>query len=287
MPYVALAHAGRIHYAERGERRPGRPSAVLIHGAGASSAIWMMVLARVARGGHAIAIDLPGARPERRGGRGARRRGRADAGALPRRRRRAGRHAVPRPVGAGRAFAGRARRDRGGAGLARQGAGAGAVRGGAPAARRSRARARCCATTRTASSRGWPSTRCRPRAKPAIRRGFLAAGEATPAEVTRADFEIVRATDLGARIGGLACPVTWLDGADDRIVPPIDGRTGEIVTLPDVGHLMPIEAPSGGRGGGDGGATLIYATAIATPQTLVLTKERRGALYDDADNIGR
>jgi len=34
MPYVALAHAGRIHYAERGERRPDRPSAVLIHGAG-------------------------------------------------------------------------------------------------------------------------------------------------------------------------------------------------------------------------------------------------------------
>src|SRR5436190_4719001 len=63
MPYVALPHAGRIHYAERGERRPGRPSAVLIHGAGASSAIWMMVLTRVARGGHAIAIDLPGHGP--------------------------------------------------------------------------------------------------------------------------------------------------------------------------------------------------------------------------------
>src|SRR4029078_13054014 len=59
MPYVALAHSGRVHYAERGERRPGRPSALLIHGAGASSAIWMMVLARVARSGHAVAIDLP------------------------------------------------------------------------------------------------------------------------------------------------------------------------------------------------------------------------------------
>src|SRR6185436_382561 len=38
-------------------------SALLIHGAGASSAIWMMVLARVARAGHAIAIDLPGHGP--------------------------------------------------------------------------------------------------------------------------------------------------------------------------------------------------------------------------------
>src|SRR6185503_20193314 len=63
MPYVALAHAGRIHYAERGERRPDRPSAVLIHGAGASSAIWMMTLARLARFGHAVAIDLPGHGP--------------------------------------------------------------------------------------------------------------------------------------------------------------------------------------------------------------------------------
>ena len=59
MPYLPLARAGRIHYAERGERRAGQPSALLIHGAGASSAIWMMVLARVARVGHAIAIDLP------------------------------------------------------------------------------------------------------------------------------------------------------------------------------------------------------------------------------------
>ena len=60
MPYINLAHAGRVHYAERGERRPGRTSALLIHGAGASSAIWLMTLARVARAGHAIAIDLPG-----------------------------------------------------------------------------------------------------------------------------------------------------------------------------------------------------------------------------------
>jgi pimeloyl-ACP methyl ester carboxylesterase len=31
---------------------------------------------------------------------------------------------------------------------------------------------------------------------------------------------------------------------DDRIVPPADGRKGEIVTVPDVGHLTPIEAPA-------------------------------------------
>ena len=63
MPYVALAHAGRIHYAERGERRADRPSVVFIHGAGAGSGIWSMTMARVARSAHAIAIDLPGHGP--------------------------------------------------------------------------------------------------------------------------------------------------------------------------------------------------------------------------------
>ena len=39
MPYVPLPRAGRIAYAERGERRAGRPSVLCIHGAGASGAI--------------------------------------------------------------------------------------------------------------------------------------------------------------------------------------------------------------------------------------------------------
>src|SRR4029079_18211134 len=83
-----------------------------------------------------------------------------------------------------------------------------------------------------------------PRARPAVRRGFLAAGEATPIDVTRADFDIVRATDVSARLAALTCPVTWLDGADDRIVPATDDRAGAIARLPDVGHLIPIEAPA-------------------------------------------
>jgi pimeloyl-ACP methyl ester carboxylesterase len=82
-----------------------------------------------------------------------------------------------------------------------------------------------------------------PRAAPAVRRGFLASGDVTPPDVARADFDIVRATDASARLAAITCPVTWLDGADDRIVPPDGGRQGEIVTLPGVGHLVPIEAP--------------------------------------------
>ena len=62
MPYVPLA-AGRLHYAERGERSPDRPSTLFIHGAGGSAVLWSMVLARVARHTHAVAVDLPGHGP--------------------------------------------------------------------------------------------------------------------------------------------------------------------------------------------------------------------------------
>jgi len=54
----------------------------------------------------------------------------------------------------------------------------------------------------------------------------------------------VRAADVSGRIDALACPVIWIDGADDRIVPATEGRKGAITTLADVGHLTPIEAPA-------------------------------------------
>src|SRR5262249_49624346 len=82
-----------------------------------------------------------------------------------------------------------------------------------------------------------------PAAKPAVRRGFVAAGLVTLPEVTLADFEAVRAPPLGDRVRSLSCPVLWLDGADDGIVAPTDGRPGEVRRLAGVGHLVPIEAP--------------------------------------------
>ena len=51
MPYVALAHAGRIHYAERGERRPDRPSAVLTSGLVRRERRFRAIIARQRRGG--------------------------------------------------------------------------------------------------------------------------------------------------------------------------------------------------------------------------------------------
>lgn len=243
MPYVALAHAGRIHYAERGERRPDRPSAVLIHGAGASSAIWMMVLTRVARAGHAIAIDLPGHGPSADdgaaldGGRGLTLARYRDAvGEL------AGTLCLGPSVLVGHSMGALV-----------------AIEAALAWPDKVRALVLCAAAPRLPVDPelarllrddphaviGWLADNAlSPRARPAVRRGFLAAGEATPIDVTRADFDIVRATDIGGRLGALACPVTWLDGADDRIVPGTDGRPGAIVTLPDVGHLLPIEAPA-------------------------------------------
>ena len=85
-----------------------------------------------------------------------------------------------------------------------------------------------------------------PRAKPAVRRGLLAAGPGAPDDVARADFQLVRDTDLTARMAGLRCPTVWIDGADDRIVPAESrhGRRGEVIVVPDAGHLLPIEAPA-------------------------------------------
>jgi pimeloyl-ACP methyl ester carboxylesterase len=84
-----------------------------------------------------------------------------------------------------------------------------------------------------------------PQAAPAIRNGFFVkSADALPLDIVRADFEIVGAADLTDRIGEVRCPMIWIDGADDRIVPAAPGRGGEIVTLPDVGHLVPIEAPA-------------------------------------------
>jgi pimeloyl-ACP methyl ester carboxylesterase len=215
---------------------------LLIHGAGASSAIWMMVVTRVARRGHAIAIDLPGHGPSA-----------ADGPALDG----AGGLTLARYRDAVGELAGAL--CLGPSVLVGHSMGAlVAIEAALAWPDKVRALVLCAAAPRLPVDPelarllrddphgviGWLAEHAlSPRAKPAVRRGFLAAGEATPAEITRADFEIVRATDLAARIGAIACPVTWLDGTDDRIVPATEGRVGEIVTLPDVGHLVPIEAP--------------------------------------------
>jgi pimeloyl-ACP methyl ester carboxylesterase len=83
-----------------------------------------------------------------------------------------------------------------------------------------------------------------PRARPAVRRSFVAAGIVAPPRTTVGDLEALRAADLGPRVKDLACPVVWLDGADDRIVGAPGPRPGVARALPDVGHLVPIEAPA-------------------------------------------
>jgi pimeloyl-ACP methyl ester carboxylesterase len=246
VPYVPLAHAGRIAYAERGERRDGHPSAVLIHGAGASGALWSMALAQIARHAHAIAIDLPAhgaSSPEGRALDG--------SGALSLTRYRdavgelAGALCLGPSVLVGHSLGALV-----------------AVEAALAWPDKVRALVLCGAGPRLpppepllrllhedpAEAPAWLAEHgLSPQARPSIKRGFAAAGAATSVEIGLVDFDIVRATDLGTRLGGVGCPMTWLDGADDRIVPietaGMAERPGEIVTLPGVGHMVPIEAP--------------------------------------------
>jgi len=248
VPYIRLAHAGRIHYAERGERRAGAPSVVLIHGAGARSAIWMMVMARVARFAHAVAIDLPGHGPSETEGAALD----GSAGLTLARYRDAvgelcGALCLGPAVLVGHSMGGLV-----------------AIEAALAWPDKVRALVLCAAAPKLpvdgdlekllrddpAGATLWLADHgLSPRAKPAVRSGFLATGALARPEITQADFEIVRSTDLTARLPAVACPITWLDGADDRIVrivprdPSTDARRGEIVTIPDAGHLLPIEAP--------------------------------------------
>jgi pimeloyl-ACP methyl ester carboxylesterase len=239
MPFARLAHGGRLHYAERGERGRGA-SVVLVHGAGASSAIWMMAMARIARAAHVVAVDLPGHGPS------------------------------PLPEGGAAALSLTAYRDAVGALAGTLCLGPSVLVGhsmGALVAMEAalawpdkvRGLVLCAAAPRLpvrdellALIRGEPARvpawmaehALSPRAKPAVRRGFVAAGLVTAPEVTLADFEAARAADLGARVRSLTCPVLWLDGADDAIVGPTAGRPGDARRLEGVGHLVPIEAPA-------------------------------------------
>jgi pimeloyl-ACP methyl ester carboxylesterase len=243
MPYVPLPHAGRIHYAERGERRPATPSAVFVHGAGASSAIWMMVLARVARAVHAIAIDLPGHGPS--GADGVALDGSRDL-TLARHRDALGELCgalclapsilVGHSMGALVAIEAARRWPDKVRGLVLCGAGArlpvdpalGAI-----------------LRDRPADAPHWLAEHAfSPRAKPSLKKAFLAAaGEIAPLDVIRADYRVVEETDATAAIAEIRCPIVWIDGADDRIVLPSAGRAGEVITVSGAGHLLPIEAP--------------------------------------------
>jgi len=241
MPYVPLA-SGRVHYAERGERSQradARPSALFIHGAGAGAALWSMVLARVARRTHAVAIDLPGHGPSEIG-----------AGPLTLERYRDAVGGLAGTLCLGPSI------------LVGHSLGALVAIAAALAwPDKVRALVLCAAAPKMTVDPEvfrvlrhdfqrfvpWLADHAlSPRAKPAIRQAFLAATAPTATEIAAADFEIVRDTDLGDRIADIACPITWLDGADDAIVPPAlrEGRRGEVVTVPGAGHLLPIEAPA-------------------------------------------
>jgi len=231
-----VPYARGIHYADRGERRAGVAPALLIHGAGASSAIWMMALARLARVTYAVAVDLPGHGPSPAAVAPPSIAAYRDATGLV-----AGTLCLGPSVLVGHSMGALV-----------------AIEAALAWPDKVRALVLCGAAARLPVSEellrlirdehprvpAWLAQHgLSPAAKPAIRRGFLAAGVATNAETMLADFEAVRAADVGPRLAELRCPIVWLDGADDRLVPPVAGRPGEVRTLAGVGHLIPIEAP--------------------------------------------
>jgi pimeloyl-ACP methyl ester carboxylesterase len=212
---------------------------LLVHGAGASSAIWMMTMGRLARASRVVAIDLPGHGPSPLPASGAADltiAGYRDAvGAL------AATLCLGPSVLVGHSMGGMVAIE---AALAWPDKVRGLVLCGT--APRLPVRDELLALIREDHARvpEWMAAHgLSPRVKPAVRRGFVAAGVITPAQVTLADFAAVRAADLTARLAALACPVVWLDGADDGIAPAMDGRPGEIRRLEGVGHIVPVEAP--------------------------------------------
>jgi len=238
VPFARCHGATRLHYAERGESRAASCPFLLIHGAGASAAIWMMVMARLGRVGRVIAIDLPG-------------------------------HGPSPP------FADRPRptltdyRDATGELAAMTGLGRSVLIGHSMGALVAIEAALawpdkvaglvlCAAAPRLPVSRdlmkvidddyahfpAWLAERAfSASAKPALRRAFVAAGVAAPQAVTRADFEAIDGQDLTAHLAKLRCPIIWIDGAEDRIVGERAVRPGECRILQGVGHLVPIEVP--------------------------------------------
>jgi pimeloyl-ACP methyl ester carboxylesterase len=237
VPFARCHHAGRVHYAERGEPRPGRWPALLIHGAGASSAIWMMVLARLGRVTRTVAIDLPG-------------------------------HGPSPPFEDGRATTLGDYRDAAGELAALTGLGPSVLVGHSLGALVAIEAALawpdkvvglvlCGAAPRLPVSRelmkvidddydGFPAWLAErglsASAKPALRRAFVAAGVVAPQAVTRADFQAIDGVDLGPRLAQVRCPMVWLDGADDAIVGERGDRPGSVTNLAGVGHLVPVEA---------------------------------------------
>jgi len=243
VPYARSPHAGRLHYAERGESRPGGHLPVLlIHGAAASSAIWMMVLARLGRTLRAVAIDLPGHGPSPApGGEAESITGYRDAvGTL------AATLCLGRSVLVGHSMGALVALD---AALTWPDKMAALVLCGASP--RLPVHDDLLAVVRD-DYQQFPAFLAKralsPAVKPALRRAFVGAGLTAPQQTALADYAAIAAADFTARLPALTCPVIWLHGADDRIVPlPPEqsaGPNSAVIVLPDVGHILPVEAPA-------------------------------------------
>jgi pimeloyl-ACP methyl ester carboxylesterase len=243
VPFARSSHLGRLHYADRGETHPDRLPALLIHGAGASSAIWMMVMARLGRFTRVVAVDLPGHGPSPAGESGAAPRiddYRDAAGTL------AAGLCLGRSVLVGHSMGGLVALA---AALAWPDKVGGLVLcGAAPRLPVSEALLAVVRDDYDAFPAWLAERALSPAAAPGLRRAFIAAGLVTSRATTLADYAAIAVTDLTSRLPEIKCPVVWLNGADDRIVAAPDAAmlppNSEQAIVPDAGHLLPIEAPA-------------------------------------------
>ncbi|HEX3694154.1 MAG TPA: alpha/beta fold hydrolase [Polyangia bacterium] len=244
MPFARSLHTGRLHYSERGEAHDQSLPALLIHGAGASSAIWMMTLARLGRATRAVAIDLPGHGPSPAAEMGSPPpsiAGYRDAvGAL------AAGLCLGRSVLIGHSMGALVAIE---AALAWPDKVAALVLCGAGL--KLPIHHDLLAVVQDDYDRfpAWLAEHgLSPAAKPALRRAFAAAGVAATKATTLADYAAIAACDLTERLKALSCPTAWLHGADDRIVPPpaaeILGPGHTVIVFPDAGHILPVEKPA-------------------------------------------
>lgn len=237
--FLELSEA-KVRCREVGREKAGIP-ALFVHGAGASSAIWLPLLSRVGRRRRAVAFDLPGHGRSSGAVRTVEEMRDAVGGV-------AAALCLPRAVLVGHSMGGL---------VALSAALTWPDRVAALVLIATAARIRVSPVLLQAIEREWPrwpellsQAAYSLHAPPDVRRRGAGIAVAAEKEQTLADFRAVAAVDLRPRLHEIACPTLVVTGEDDVLVPP--GLAGELVSgiggarlvsLSRCGHMPMHEQP--------------------------------------------